>query len=171
MKKAVKVLIIGGAVVAVVAGKYLLSLNRAQKKIVIVTTGRKDKISAQGISILIRYNLKNPTNVSMRMTPPLIKLSVNGKLIATSNMQMIDIPANVRDSSGKIIIPASNETGNIETRVLLPWISLASIGPDLIKRFQSTDSKDQITITVETISQVFSLVGSFPYEEKTTMKL
>ena len=167
--KAVKYIVIGGAIV--LTGKYLLSLNRAQKKVVIVTTGKKDKISAQGISILIKYNIKNPTNATMRMSPPLIKLSVNGKLIGTSNMQLIDIPADVRDKSGKIIIRAFNETGNIETRVLIPWMSLASVGSDIIKRLQSSDKKDQITITVETLSQIFSLVGNFPYEETTTIKL
>lgn len=167
--KAVTILIVGGAIV--LTGKYLLSLNRAQHKIVIVTTGKKDNISVQGISVLVRYNIKNPTNANMRMTPPLIKLMVNGKLLATSNMQMIDIPTEVRDKSGKIVIRAFSETGNIETRVLIPWISLASIAPDLIQRIKSSDPKDQITVKVETISQVFSLVGSFPYEESTTMKL
>ncbi len=167
--KAIKYLVIGGAIV--LTGKYLLSLNRAQKKIVIVATGKRDKISTQGISILIRYNIKNPTNAAMRMTPPLIKLSVNGKLIGTSNMQLIDIPADVRDKSGKIVIRAFNETGNIEARVLIPWISLATIGGDLIKRFQSTDPKDQITVKLETISQVYSLVGNFPHEETMTIKL
>lgn len=167
--KAIKYLVIGSAVVF--AGKYLLSLNRAQKKIIIVATGKRDKISTQGISILIRYNIKNPTKASMRMTPPLIKLSINGKLIGTSNMQLNDVPAAVRDKSGKIIIRAFNETGNIEAHVLIPWISLATVGGDLIKRFQSTDPKDQITVKLETISQVYSLVGNFPHEESLIIKL
>lgn len=171
MKTSTKVLIIGGVATVLITGSYLISLNRAQKKVVIVTTGKKDKISLQGVSIKIRYNIKNPTDAFMRMTPPLIKLSVNGKLVATSNMQIIDIPANVRDSSGKIKIRASNETGIIETIVDIPWIALSAIIPDIMKRWQSTDPKDQINITVETISQVYTLVGNYPYEQKTSMKL
>lgn len=167
--KAIKYLVIGGAIV--LTGKYLLSLNRAQQKIVIVATGKRGKISAQGISIVIRYNIKNPTKASMRMTPPLIKLSLNGKLIGTSNMQMNDIPADVRDKTGKIIIRAFNETGNIEANVLIPWISLATVGSDLIKRFQSTDPKDQIMVKLETISQVYSMIGNFPHEETMSIKL
>lgn len=171
MKTATKVLIIGGVATLLITGNYLISLNRAQKKVVIVTTGKKDKISIQGVSVKIRYNIKNPTNAYMRMTPPLIKISVNGKLVATSNMQIIDIPANVRDSSGKIVIRAFQETGNIETVVDIPWIKISAIIPDLLKRWQSSDPKDQINITIETISQVYTLVGSYPYEETTKMKL
>ncbi|WP_343636302.1 hypothetical protein [Fluviicola sp.] len=167
--KAIKYLVIGGAIV--LTGKYLLSLNRAQKKIVIVATGKRGKISAQGISIVIRYNIKNPTKARMTMTPPLIKLSLNGTLIGTSNMQMNDIPADVRDKTGKIIIRAFNETGNIEASVFIPWLNLLTVGGDLIKRFKSTDPKDQITVEVETISQVYSMIGNFPHEETLSIKL
>jgi hypothetical protein len=167
--KVINVVVIGG--VLVLTGKYLLSLRRAEKEVVIATTGKKDKISIQGISVLIRYNIKNPTQGVMRMTPPLLKLIVNGNLVASSNMQMIDIPEDARDKSGKIIIRAFQETGEIETRILIPWVNLLFLGPDLIARLKNADKNTQITIKVETISQVFTLVGSFPYEQTITFKV
>jgi len=167
--KAIKYIAIGGGIYLI--GKYLLSLDRAQRQVVIVTSGKKEKFTAQGLSIILRYNIKNPTDGTLRMTPPLIKLSIAGKLIATSNMSMIDIPEPVRDKTGKIIIRAFKETGDIETRVLIPWLSLAAITPDLVKRIQSTDSKDKIKIEVETLSQAFTLVGNFPYRSHTAFKL
>ncbi len=167
--KVIKYLAVGGAIV--LTGKYILSLKRAEKKVVVVTSAKKDSITIQGITLAVRYNIKNPTDANMRMTPPLIKLSVNGSLIATSSMKLIEIPAEVRDQNGKIIIGAFKETGDIETKVFIPWLSLAMVSPDLIARLKSSDKKDKISLKIETLSQVFSLVGNFPYEQIQLIKL
>jgi hypothetical protein len=167
--KLIAYMVIGGA--AVLTGKYILSLKRAEKKVVVVTSAKKDKITIQGVTILVRYNIKNPADVTMRMTPPLIKLSVNGKLITTSSMKVIDIPEESRDKSGKIIIGAFKETGDIETRLFIPWISIGMVAPDLIARLKSSDKKDKVSLKIETLSQVYSLIGNFPYEQIQTIKL
>lgn len=167
--KVIKLIAIGGAIYF--GGRYLYSLNRAKEKVVIVVSGAKDKITLQGVSILIKYNIKNPTSASMRMTPPLIRLSLEGKQIATSNMQLVDVPEKYRDSSGKILIKAFEETGEIITRLMIPWLSLLSITPDVVKRLKSTDPKDKIELKVETTSQIFTLVGQFPYEVNSSIKL
>jgi|GEM_PF-3536843 len=167
--KAIKYIAIGGA--AFLVGKYLLSLKRAEKQVVIVTTGKKDKITIQGITLLVRYNIKNPTDANMRMTPPLVKLIVDGKLIGTSDMTLIDIPENVRDKTGKIVIRAFKETGNIETRIFIPWINLIPIAPDLVKRLKSSDKKDQISVSVVTNCQLYTPIGNFPYSQTSKMTL
>lgn len=167
--KAIKYLAIGGGIYLI--GKYLLSLDQAQKRAVIFASGKIDKFTAQGLSLILRYNIKNPSTGNLRMTPPLIKLSIAGNLIASSSMQMIDIPENVRDKTGKIIIRPFQETGDIETRILIPWLSLVGIAPDLLKRIKSNDIKDKIKIQVETLSQAYTLVGSFPYRSLTSFKL
>lgn len=167
--KAIKYIAIGGSVLLL--GRYLYTLKRAEQQVVIVTSVDKDSISLQGLSIKVRYNIKNPTAGAMRMTPPLIKLSVNGKLIASSSLQMIDIPTEVRDKSGKIIIRAYKETGNIESKILIPWTSLLILSPDIIKRLKSNDKKDKVTLQADIISQIFSLVGNFPYHSKMAFQL
>lgn len=167
--KAIKYLAIGGGIFMI--GKYLLSLDQVQKRVVIGASGKVEKFTALGLSLILRYNIKNPSTGNLRMTPPLIKLSIAGNLIATSNMQVIDIPEDVRDKSGKIMIRPFAETGNIETRILIPWLSLVGIAPDLLKRIQSKDIKDKIKITVETLSQAYTLVGSFPYRSLSAFKL
>ncbi|MBL4862840.1 MAG: hypothetical protein JKY09_07485, partial [Crocinitomicaceae bacterium] len=136
-----------------------------------IVTGQKDKLTAQGISILIKYNIKNPTRATMKVTAPLIKLSFNGKLLASSTMQQVDIPQSSRDESGRIIIKAFTETGEISTKILVPWLSILSISPQLLTRLQSTDPNDKIKIGIETISQVYTMVGSYPMDEITTIEL
>ena len=168
--KAFTVIAIGGALF--LTGSYLYKINQAQYKITIVVSGKVHKISAQGVTLIIKYNIKNPTGSTMRMTAPLITITVNGKQVATSSMQQIDIPEESRDESGKIVIRANNETGDIQTEVMIPWIGLASIAPDLITRFQSTDPKKaKTTIKVATNCRVYTLVGSFPYEQVSTIKV
>lgn len=152
-------------------GKYLLSLNRARNKILTIVTGKKDKITAQGISLLLSYNIKNPTRVNMKMTAPLIKLMFNGKLLASSTMQDVDIPLSAKDTSGRIVIKAFKETGEISTKITIPWLSVLSISPQLMTRLQSQDTNDKIKLDIETISQVYTLAGDYPLEEITTVEL
>lgn len=147
------------------AGNYLYKLNKSQSKIVLVVTGAVEKISAQGVILLMKYNIKNPTSATMKMSPPLITLSVNGKQVATSDMQAIDIPEDARDDSGRIVIRATSETGQIHSRVMIPWIGLAMVAPDLIARFQNRDGKTKIAVKVVSQARVYTLVGNFPYEQ------
>ena len=152
-------------------GKYLLSLNRARHKILTIVTAKRDKINAQGISVLLSYNIKNPTRANMKMRAPLIKLLFNGKLLASSKMQEVDIPQSVKDADGRIIIKAFKETGQITTKIQIPWLSVLSVSPQLLTRLQSQDANNKIKLEIETISQVYTLAGDYPLEEKTTINL
>ena len=152
-------------------GRYLLSLSRAGNKIVTTVSGQKDQITAQGIGVKVKYNIKNPTKAKIKLTPPLIKLTVNGKLLASSTMQQVDIPEAVRDEKGRIKIEAFKETGEITSTILVPWLSVIGIGPQLMSRLQSNDPNEKVKIEVETISQIYTKVGDYPYEDKTTIQL
>ena len=152
-------------------GKYLLSLNRARHKILTIVTAKRDKINAQGISVLLSYNIKNPTRANMKMRAPLIKLLFNGKLLASSTMQEVDIPQSVKDADGRIVIKAFKETGQITTKIQIPWLSVLSVSPQLLTRLQSQDANNKIKLEIETISQVYTLAGDYPLEEKTTINL
>lgn len=167
--KTFTLLAIGGA--ALLAGHYLYGINKSQYKIVLTVTGRIHKVTAQGVTLMIRYNIKNPTTSAMRMSPPLIRITVNGKQIATSNMREIDIPESSRDSSGKILIRANQETGEIETEVMVPWVGLVSVAPDLISRFQNAEGSKKIALKVETQARIYTLLGVFPYEQNTSIKV
>jgi len=150
-------------------GRYLLSLNRAKDKIVTSVTAKKDNISAQGVSVLVSYNIKNPSRANLKIRAPLIKLLFNGKLLASSTMKEVDIPESVKDANGRIEIKAFKETGNISTTILIPWLSVLSVSPQLMTRLQN--SNETIKIEIETLSQVYTLAGDYPLEETTTIEL
>lgn len=168
--KALKYIAIG--IGSFFTGRYLLSLSRASNKIVITVSGEKGQLSAQGIEILLKYNIKNPSRAKLKITPPLIKLLVNDKLIASSSMQSVDIPQTVKDDKGRILIQAYKETGIITTSILVPWISLLQVSPDLITRLkQAGTDNGKVSISVETLSQAFTTLGDFPIEDKTNVQL
>lgn len=166
--KTIAIIAIGGAILA--AGSYLYGINNSQYKIVLAVGGRIHKLSAQGVILKVNYNIKNPTTSTMRMSPPLIRITLNGKQIATSNMRTIDIPEQSRDKD-KIVIRANQETGAIESEVIVPWISLLGVAPDLITKLQNQDGKTKLAIKVETQARIFTLVGAFPYEQTTSIKV
>jgi len=166
--KAFTVIAVGGALVLV--GNYLMGINKSQYKIALVATGRVQKISVQGVTLLVQYNIKNPTAATMRMSAPLIKISVNGKQVATSNMQTADIPDAARDGD-KIVIRANTETGAIGSELVIPWIALASIAPDLVTRLKNPNGKNKTSIRVDTLCRIFTNVGSFPYESTSIIKV
>lgn len=151
--------------------RYLLSLKRAGEKVVIKVSGQRDQITAQGISIRIHYNIQNPTRATIKMTPPLIKLSSGGQLLASNTMQEVEIPSSVKDAKGRIIMNAFAETGNITTKILVPWLSVVAISPQLLTRLQSNDPADKVKIDIETFTQLFTMAGDYPYQEKTSVSL
>lgn len=167
--KALKVIIIGGA--AFVGGRYLLSLNRLSKKVVVQVSGRVHKVSIDGVEILLKYNIKNPTNSSISMNAPLITLSYNGSVLASSSMASNNIPENVRGNNGTIKILANQETGEISTSILLPTLSLISAGTNLLKilkdRLKASAETKKVKIEVQTTSTVITKLGKYPYDDKT----
>ena len=152
-------------------GRYLWSLHRAKNKVLTTVSAKRDKATIQGVTIQVKYNIKNPTAVNLKMTPPLIKVLFNGKLLASSTMLDVDIPQMAKDIDGRIIINKHTETGDIAARILLPWLSLLSISPQLVTRLKSNDPKDKIKVQIESIAQIHTLAGNYPYEDKTTITL
>lgn len=171
--KALKIIAIGGAVF--LGGRYLFSLNRAGNKAVVQLGGKVEKVTIEGVVVVLKYNIKNPTRSSIEMAAPLIKLSHNGKILASSSLALVEIPEDVRSTNGRIKILPYKETGIITTSILLPFLSLIGTGANLITRLKNrlNPDADQQTVKfdVETNSTVFTQVGSYPYDDKVTIEV
>lgn len=171
--KALGFIVIGGAVF--LGGRYLFSLNRAQNKAVIEASGKVDKVALNGVWVELKFNIKNPTNSNIEMAIPLVKLSHNGKILASSSMALVEIPEAVRTANGRIRIVPYNETGIISTKILLPLISLVGTGANLLTRLKNKldPSAEQVAVKfqVETNSTVFTAVGNYPYDSISTIEV
>ncbi len=167
--KAIKYIALG--IGAFFGGRYLLSLSRASNKAIVSVSGKRGLISAQGINVTLNYNIKNPSRANLKITPPLVKLLINDKLVASSTMQNVEIPDSIKDSKGRISINAFSETGNITTSILVPWLSIVTISPDILSRLQSGDTAQKVQVSIETLSHAFTSIGDFPLDDKTTIQL
>ena len=164
-----KIIAIAGG--AYLGARYLYRLRKAEENVIVTVGVKKDKIALDGISLLIIYNIKNPTAAKMTMTPPLISIYAENSLLTASEMQSVEIPESCRDPNGNIIIRAFEETGNIIASTTIKWINLATTAPSFIKRLGSTDPKDKIDVRADIQAQIFTPLGQIPYREQKNFKL
>ena len=171
--KAISIILIGGS--ALLVGKYLYSLNRAGQKAIVQVSGNVRKVTLEGVEVVLKYNIKNPTNTSIEMAAPLIKLSYNNKILASSSMSLVEIPEDVRSTNGNIRILPFKETGHVTTSILLAYPSLIGTGAQLIARMKSRldaqSEQEPIKFEIETTSTVFTKIGKYPYDEKVTITI
>lgn len=162
--KTVKHIAIGLGIL--LTGGYLFSLKRAKNKIVTLVTASKNKITNKGILLDVNYNIKNPTKAAMKITPPLIQIHHNGKLLASSSMDSNVIPPSIKDDTGRILIKPFKETGKITAQILITWLDALSISPKLLARLQNKNQK--IALEIQTTSQLYTRLGNYPFDTKTT---
>lgn len=164
-----------GAGVLFIGGRYLYQLHRAGQKVVVSVSARVHKVTIEGVVVVMNYNIKNPTNSSIEMSPPLIGLAHNGKILASSSMALVEVPPNARSEKGRIKILPFKETGTITTSILLPTLSLLGAGAKLLNRLKErlmpASDEAPITFDIQTTSTVFTKVGSYPYDQTETVEI
>src|SRR5688500_2585724 len=166
--KALKIIAIGGAVF--LGGRYLFSLKRTGNKAVVQVGGKVDKVTISGVVVELKFNIKNPTRSNIEMAIPLIKLSHDGKILASSSMALVEIPVESQSDNGRIRILPYKETGTITTSILLPFLSLIGTGANLVTRLKNKldPAAQQVTIKfeIETNSTIYTSLGDYPYDDK-----
>ncbi len=171
--KALKFIVIGGLVYF--GGRYLFSLNRAGSKAVVQVGARVHKLAMEGVVVVLKYNIKNPTRASIEMAAPLVKLSYNGKVLASSSMALVEIPEDVRSTNGRIRILPFKETGEITTSITIPYLSLVGAGAVLLARLKNRLDPDaeqvKTKFNIETTSTVFTQLGSYPFDDKAVVEV
>jgi hypothetical protein len=164
-----------GAGVAFLGGRYLFQLHRAGKKIVVSVGARVHKVTLEGVVVVMNYNIKNPTSSSIEMSTPLIQLAHNGTVLASSSMSLVEVPEESRSAKGRILIRPFKETGTITTSILLPTLSLLGAGAKLLPRLKdrllSGSDENPITFEIATTANVFTKIGSYPYDETVTIDI
>lgn len=157
-------------------GRYIWSLSRTGQKAVVEIDGRVHKVTFAGVEVVVNYNIKNPTRSSIEMAAPLISLSYNGTVLASSSMSLVDIPEEVRTPKDMIKILPFKETGKISTSILLPHLSILGAGANLLSQLKDrlnsgSDIIKKVKLEIITTSTVFTKLGSYPYDEKTVIEV
>ena len=131
-----KILIGTGVGVAVLgAAVYATRMNKLSNEMVIVPTVNVHKLSAQGLTLRVDIQLKNPTRSSIRLNYPFIKLIHSGSVIGSS--AVID---------KEILIPGFGQAVVQGIMIDIPLLNLVSLSGDLLKALNEGKSLSLIHI-------------------------
>lgn len=128
---------------------YLINLNRLSVELETVTKVSIYKVKLDGVELKIDVILKNPTNGSITIKYPFVKMMSEGKVFATSEVNDQDI--NLKEFS-QTVLPA--------IFIKLSWINLATTLPSLLKKLRNNEP---VNIQVKTIT---TINGRIPYSKE-----
>ncbi|CAN0071697.1 unnamed protein product, partial [Chrysoparadoxa australica] len=129
-----KVLLIGLFGGAIYLGTRLLGAKRLSEKSIVRTLNPPiAKITFSGITVATDVVVDNPTNSSVQITKPVIKISSNGNYLASS------IP-----EKGVINIAPIGQTSLGTVTVDIPWSALTPFISGLISRIPGLVSKNNL---------------------------
>lgn len=150
---AVKNIIIGTAIVAVVAGGvvYASRLNTMSNELVVVPSVKVHKIAADGLTLRVDARLKNPTRTSLKIKFPFVKLIYKDSVIGSS--QAVD-----KD----VLIPSYGEAQIDAMMVNIPLLSIFSLAGELLKALKEGTA---IKVGVKTMSMINLGWKKVPYED------
>jgi|ERR1700757_1840027 len=136
---------------AIAAGIYGLSkLSHASGQIVSQVKARVFSIDFSKIVIAIDATIKNPTNTSISIKYPFLKLLYKGGMLASSDLKNETIT----------ILPFSQVTiTNIQ--IPLSYLYMAGLAGEVVKKLK--DKTYKIDLTVETQTAVLFAGNTIPY--------
>lgn len=140
MLKTKHVLIGGGILSAILAGKYVMSMNRLNNELESATKITVNKITWSGAELKVDVTLKNPTGGSLKVKYPFVKLQHGDTVLASSGVRNEDIT--LKEFSQVEIPPIYVNIG---------FISLATSAPAAYAEFRKNG---KITLTVKTVSTI-----------------
>lgn len=155
MVKTSHLLIGAGAVAALFyGGSYLLKLKRLSAELESETKVAIHKVSLTGIELVIKVKLKNPSEGSIKVKHPFVKMMYGEKTVASSQ---------VRDSD--ITVEKFSEVNLDPIKISLGFLSMATSVPALIKEYRETG---KLNLTVHTVT---TINNSLPYTKTDNITL
>jgi hypothetical protein len=147
MNKLTKILIGAGVVVT---GAYLFKMSRTAANLETEIKTKIHKLDLSGITVRVDAKIKNPTEGSLKIKYPFVKLSYKGDTVGSS--QVIN---------QNITIPKFGEANIEAIMITIPLLGLLSTGADLLKSIKSSTG---VKIGVTVITTIYTTFSSFPYE-------
>lgn len=140
MLKTKHIVVGGGILGAVLAGRYLINLNRLNNELETVTKVIVNKVTLTGLELKVDVTLKNPSAGSLSVKYPFIKMQYGDSSFATSEVRNEDITL---DKFSQVQLPP--------IFISVGFITLAANVPNAYAEFRKNG---KITLTVKTISTI-----------------
>lgn len=133
-------------------GGYLIRMSRTSANLEIEVGSQILSLKLSGITVKVNAKIKNPTDGSLKIKYPFLKLIYKGETLGSSQVV-----------NQNITIPAFGEA-NIEGMIInVPLSGIFSIGMDLLK---SLKTKEGVKVIVKVITTIYTTFSSLPYESE-----
>lgn len=147
MNNLTKILIGTGVVLT---GGYLFRMNRTSANLEIEVNSQLLSLKISGLTVRINAKIKNPTDGTLKIKYPFLKLIYKGETLGSS--QAID-----KD----ITIPKFGEV-NIEGVIInIPLTGIFSIAMDLLNALKTNEG---VKVSVKVITTIYTTFSTLPYE-------
>lgn len=134
----------------VLTGGYLLKMGRTSSNIEAVIKASIHSLKLSGITIRVDAKLKNPTDGTLKLKYPFVKLAYKDSTIGSSQAINQDIT-----------IPKYGEA-NIESIMInIPLTGIFSVAMDLLKSLK-TGAGIKVMITI--VTTIYTTFSSIPYQ-------
>lgn len=131
---------------------YISRLNRFVKELQVIPRLMVHKIGLMGITIRADVRLKNPTNLSLRMNHPFVKLGFKNTTIGTSQ------------AVSKTITIAKNGEVQLDPMFIeIPLMGIFSLGGEILRSFQNGEATSLLVTTMTTVDM---RIKKFPYKDE-----
>lgn len=147
MNKLTKILIGTGVVLT---GGYLFKMSRTSANLETEIKAIIHKFDLTGITIRVDAKIKNPTEGSLKIKYPFVKLAYKGETVGSSQVVNQDIT-----------IPKFGEANIQAIMIKIPLMGLLSAGLDLLTSLKSGAG---VKIGITIITTIYTAISSFPYE-------
>ena len=147
MNNLTKILIGTGVVLT---GGYLYRMSRTTANLEMEVDSQLLSLKISGLTVRINAKIKNPTDGTLKIKYPFLKLIYKGETLGSS--QAID-----KD----ITIPKFGEV-NIEGVIInIPLTGIFSIAMDLLKSLKTSEG---VKVSVKVITTIYTTFSTLPYE-------
>ena len=134
----------------VLTGGYLLKMSRTSANIETEIKAKIHSLKLSGIAIRVDAKLKNPTEGTLKLKYPFIKLAYKGDSIGSSQVINQDIT-----------IPSYGEANIDGIMINIPLTGIFSVAMDLLKTLKTGAG---IKVMIKIVTTIYTTFNSIPYE-------
>ena len=134
----------------VITGGYLIKMGRTSANIQTEVTSKIHSLKFSGIIIRVDAKLKNPTDGTLKIKYPFVKLSYKNSSIGSS--QVIN---------QNITLPSYGEANIEGIMINIPLTGIFSVAMDLLKSLKTGAG---VKVMIKVVTTIYTTFSSIPYE-------
>ena len=147
MNNLTKILIGTGVVIT---GGYLLKMSRTSANIETEIKAKIHSLKLSGLTIRVDAKLKNPTDGTLKIKYPFVKLSYQNSTIGSSQVV-----------NQNITIPSFGEANIEGVMINIPLTGIFSVAMDLLKSLKTGTG---VKVMIKVVTTIYTTFSTIPYE-------